>query len=97
MGCKDKFDRKLVEELLEGWGVDAIFLIEGYKGGKRAAQGSGCCEVFIVVAARAMVLFSGIDEVKIDGEGAYDVDGGIEVTTVDYVGDFLIECGHFML
>ena len=58
MGCKDEFDRKLVEELLEGWGVDVIFLIEGYKGGKRAAQGGGCCEGFIVVAARAMVLFA---------------------------------------
>ena len=44
-----------------------------------------------------MVLFSSIDEVKIDGEGAYYVDGGIEIAAVHDARNLLIECRHLML
>src|SRR5579885_215918 len=42
-------------------------------------------------AARAVVLLGGVDQVKVDGEGAYHVDAGFQVAAIHNGRDFLIQ------
>ena len=91
MGRKDKFNGELIQESLDSGSIQAILLKKFDERCQRPALSRIFSSNFVYLAAAcAVMLFSRIDEVKIDGEGANHIDSCIQFACFYNLRDLLI-------